>query len=467
MPPQRRSKPITPAHWSKDFVEHLRTIHLTLIATAAAVVVVALTTKPYSTEVAKNELHKILELKANWSANFFRRDTVQSVSDSKPVNPLFPRVLPKQLEDDVGLDNSPICYVPTQSGTLECEFPLDDSIVIEQSMRAGDFAHLMPPPPETLSDFKVWWHIFLDSDDYIIYFPKHIARTGNFYDSSNHLRNKVEIYPIYERSLRKPKLSRPIKPGKAKLAFDWSRGLVFVIGSAPDRFVATPPSDTFVASVTRYEYTRINSKYLAKHLGLASGDFQHVFYDLRQVADKNGYENLSKLEDILSKSETSETPVFEVFGIKFPADVATLGGSIALLGAQLYFFLYLRRFSGGLNPDDAGWEVPWIGMDSSLLARGTYLLTITLLPATSMVILSEEAASRFTRGYRELNSIHLLAPLHKWHWTVQVKTTALIVAIVLSAILGILSWRYRPQPGRGLSSEPSPADLTDIDSNEI
>jgi hypothetical protein len=70
------------AHWSKDFVENLRTVHLTLIATAAALVVVALTTKPHSTEVAKNELHKILELKANWSPGLF----YSLLSDTESTN---------------------------------------------------------------------------------------------------------------------------------------------------------------------------------------------------------------------------------------------------------------------------------------------------------------------------------------------------------------------------------------------
>jgi hypothetical protein len=39
MPFRNRPQAITPAHWSKDFVEHLRTVHLALIATAAALVV--------------------------------------------------------------------------------------------------------------------------------------------------------------------------------------------------------------------------------------------------------------------------------------------------------------------------------------------------------------------------------------------------------------------------------------------
>src|SRR5215469_4918784 len=51
--PLRRAQQPTPAHWSKDFVEHLRTVHFALIATALALIVIALTTKPYSTDVAK------------------------------------------------------------------------------------------------------------------------------------------------------------------------------------------------------------------------------------------------------------------------------------------------------------------------------------------------------------------------------------------------------------------------------
>jgi hypothetical protein len=60
-----------PVHWSKDFVEHLRTVHFALIATAVALVIVALTTKPYSTAVAKNEFHRLRGFMRNWTPDAF------------------------------------------------------------------------------------------------------------------------------------------------------------------------------------------------------------------------------------------------------------------------------------------------------------------------------------------------------------------------------------------------------------
>jgi hypothetical protein len=134
------------------------------------------------------------------------------------------------------------------------------------------------------------------------------------------------------------------------------------------------------------------------------------FYDLRQIADKNGYDNFTNLEEILSKSETSEAPVFEAFGIKFPADIATLGGTLALLGVQLYFFLYLRKLYGSLKQHDPGWDVPWIGMDSSGLAQSAYMATIVILPVVSETILSLKTAARLSMGYRKFLEfpIHLL-----------------------------------------------------------
>jgi hypothetical protein len=58
---------LSPAHWSKDFVEHLRTVHFTLIGVATALILIVLSAKPYDPTVALRQIHQIIELKKLWS----------------------------------------------------------------------------------------------------------------------------------------------------------------------------------------------------------------------------------------------------------------------------------------------------------------------------------------------------------------------------------------------------------------
>ena len=40
-------------------------------------------------------------------------------------------------------------------------------------------------------------------------------------------------------------------------------------------------------------------------------------------------------------------------------------GTVILLGVQIYLLSFLKQLSGKLGPDDAGWDVPWVGMDQT------------------------------------------------------------------------------------------------------
>src|SRR5271170_3995491 len=69
--------------WSKDFVEHLRTVHFALIATAVAVIVVAQTAKPYNRFEADRELNQIQQLKLKWSPEFVKSTAERQVIRSR------------------------------------------------------------------------------------------------------------------------------------------------------------------------------------------------------------------------------------------------------------------------------------------------------------------------------------------------------------------------------------------------
>ena len=205
-------------------------------------------------------------------------------------------------------------------------------------------------------------------------------------------------------------------------------------------------------------------------MGLQRGEFRECFRDLREFARANGVEGLKALEDTLSKSDVSDAPVFEAFGIKFPANLAVVGGTIILLSVQVYFYLYLRKLSGSLRKDHPGWDVPWIGMDPSVLAQTIFFITVSLFPAGTLLGLAVPTSLRLTRGYREnVGHPFEISSVLQWHWTVKLEVACLTIPVVLSAVLGVFCWRCRPQLSGDSSSDSmaSPADVTDIDANEI
>jgi hypothetical protein len=101
-----------------------------------------------------------------------------------------------------------------------------------------------------------------------------------------------------------------------------------------------------------------------------------------------------------------------------------------LLAVQLYFFAYLKQLAGKLDRSDGGWDVPWIGIDGSMLARVMLFISTVLLPVAAMALLAAHAILQrreaLTRGWEILRS------------------TSLCAAAVAAGILGILSWKYRP-----------------------
>jgi hypothetical protein len=172
VPFRHSSQPVTSAHWSKDFVEHLRTVHLALIATAAALIVVALTTKPYSTEVAKNELHKILELKKSWSPKSFlvmKKGNVDASPISVPPNP-------NQIGFDVAKQLMGRYQVDNTLYLFHLDIPENPSYVSVDEF-FGPFDYQLPKIPDTLAAFKHWWDE-LDQHKIMIYFPKTIEAQG-------------------------------------------------------------------------------------------------------------------------------------------------------------------------------------------------------------------------------------------------------------------------------------------------
>jgi hypothetical protein len=65
-----------PAHWSKDFVEHLRTVHFALIAVSAGLILLVLSARQYNAATALVQIEEILDLKHRWCLQWVNIATV-------------------------------------------------------------------------------------------------------------------------------------------------------------------------------------------------------------------------------------------------------------------------------------------------------------------------------------------------------------------------------------------------------
>jgi hypothetical protein len=167
------------------------------------------------------------------------------------------------------------------------------------------------------------------------------------------------------------------------------------------------------------------------------GRFEESFADLSFAASDYADLPLEDIKDFLHDDAAKGQEVFEAFGMKFPAGKVTVWGFILILGVQLYFFVYLRQLSGKLRADDAGWDVPWVGMDTSALSRAMLVSTLVFLPPTAMALLGSQAFVVWRKTP---------LPLDGWHrWSLGSEPYAFALGLIASFFLGVFSWRYRPR----------------------
>lgn len=423
--------------------------------------------KTYSVAVAARELRQILSFEENWSPQVVKRAFMISrtgvvgykISDSAVLEAL-------------GL-GEPMFFAETQSGPAAYRMNRPDANWIigcsderfkirvlwgKERELAVDHRQL----PETVKDFGEWWDGF--KKPCYFYFPEMIA--GAYVTEVDKTRMPISnprylFYTAKPESNVKTRLDLGLDFQRhngrnsrgdsdfSYLSTDPARQLVEYFGeveSQSNRFTVDIP---VVGAVT----SELSIATLSSHFGVKEEPFNSAFRDLVDVANSFGTQGLKVLNDDFSKVEPSDTPVFEAFGIKFPSDLATIGGCLVLLSAQIYFLLYLRKLSGTLKRDDPGWDVPWIGMDESRWARVVLWMTIVLLPTISMAALMIGAAARITRGYWQYWGGKFNMAVYGLHWTIRLKLVLLCFIIEVCFYLGMLCWKYRPK-----LSEAEPGD---------
>jgi hypothetical protein len=184
-----------------------------------------------------------------------------------------------------------------------------------------------------------------------------------------------------------------------------------------------------------------------RYAGWKSGPFDKTFSDLGNATRNMAILRLDEVEKRLLEEASKGTEVFEMFGLKFQSDQITPWGILIVLSIQTYFLIYLKQLSGRLRSLDAGWDVPWIGMNQTIVAQFIFSLTLVLIPCVAVGLLAGRAMSPIIASLwgKTEHFRHLPQGLRPWDLGVLVNMLGLTGAIISTTLLGILSWKFRPK----------------------
>jgi hypothetical protein len=159
-------------HWSKDYVEHLRTVHLTLVAVSVAIIIIVISARPYRPAVAVRELHQIVELKKLWTPQW-----IHDHGNQQQVSVPLPKAVPAssfseyeiKLNTTTRLMNAWINWRDDKkrdfSEAVLLVFPKENWVQVSPEMKR---VHLNSFPV-TLKEFEEWWNEL--SQPVEVYFP--------------------------------------------------------------------------------------------------------------------------------------------------------------------------------------------------------------------------------------------------------------------------------------------------------
>lgn len=185
---------------------------------------------------------------------------------------------------------------------------------------------------------------------------------------------------------------------------------------------------------------------------LYPGDFHRTFYDLSRAADQLADLELEDIKEFIHDEAAKGTEVFEILGMRFPAEQVTIWGIVLVLSVQLYLLTYLSQSFDKLGSDDPGWDIPWIGMNPSGLAKSMFLISIVPLPYLALAMLVTRRVAVAISPIWNVGNHTAVLIFKLLNRTQRAQILALLLAWILGLVLGVLSWKYRPQPKESAES---------------
>lgn len=399
-----------------------------MLGVSLGLILIAATSKPYNPNKALVELDQILKLKSLWKLNW-----IEAHAETRPHlfiigEPItYSQFLEKKYKNPM-YQESRSQY--TSANSLNLSRPGESVFAIELVTKSQKTTHVLRLPdkywessiagswleadvfPVTLNEFQKWW----ESLPLTFYVPKNVYLPGDF---ENDGKSVGYFFP------------KAISDDKMKKHKEIQLHKNLPLGESIFQFIGYEGNDTYLIKVNKYDTTFVSRTVLSQIFGnWTDAPYEFAFYDLKEASKGMESLDLERVSQKISEEATKGSEVFEAFGMKFPASQVNIWGVIAVLGVQLYLFTYLRQLSGKLQLNVPGWDVPWIGTDSSFLGRAMFLVSLALLPPASLISLG---------GTSLIHAKQSGTPLSKWI------LAAWICVVLISGSLAFLSWRVRPK----------------------
>jgi hypothetical protein len=413
-------------------VEHLRTVHFTLVVVSLALVVLLTSDHKSTVSKARDELKDIGGVINNWDVNWMAAEANNHLTD--------PKLPSAKLPDDPGKELIEVTTPDGRKVVLRLHYDGPNWTVNTRDDELHNTGLPLPPCPRELTyapgsvfEFRQFWDdlakplafkVPFKLDDAPRAFIADLTLSSSLPEEAHFVSGKK---PSGEVHL---KLASPADSLWASWAHGYTKG--FYISEralSPDNWITTssaglPSNEYIVVAVNEYEAFDFDPQ---RKLNLPPAVWRHrpfsdAFPNLSNVTQKYEKLRFDEIDNILETEESRAGDSFEAIGIKFPAEGVTRWGLLLILGIQLYLFLHLHELTPKLKPTDEGWEVAWIGVYKSHLARVLYFASSVLLPATAAFALA-------------------------WHMPDQTRTAwwlrlaAMILGTTLSLLLGSLAWR--------------------------
>jgi hypothetical protein len=424
-----KSSPSRLSHWSKDFVEHLRTVHFALVLVAAVLIVTGTNTESSRLSVALTQIQQIAKLERQWSS-VPPRLYEQAMLDAKlplawdfEVSTRVPADFEKY-EFDTRFWSVPAKVISQaepwkfQGTRMPAELEsLSDFRDFWNTLNGGIKLRLMKPPTEKSTckqSVELHWPEFTQV---IIHRSEAGARSAPWCAVNDDAPDGPKLNVEYEFE------EGPLIDGVSEVIMTGSSNLRLQQTSSYYKQGAKEP-----ISVTEIhldsEFVRIDESYLKKILfnDWRSGNFDVAFPELSSVSTGISTLEISDAVRRLESEAAAAEKSISVLGFTVPVPQLSLWGVLILLSLQLYLWLHLHELTTRIEPDAEGWNVAWVGVYRTKAALAVAVVSCLILPAVASTTLAYRLSS---------TTLHYRRTLLTMSWT----------AVLLSCLIGLFTVR--------------------------
>ncbi len=373
------------ADWTKDLVDHLRTVHFALLTICAALIIVSLDSKVLPVSQALTQATQMVDLQKQWSE--VQRIAISSAADASVQRNFTLISTVRQPE------------IPT-SYTMIVVYGEADFLSYEAWKFSGaDMSH----PPATLSEFSRWWNALHSSTT--VNLPD--FRTINvLHPDALILIGDSQAMPLIASpgGVDSPALKAHIEPNLEADSFTFKGAM-----PVPSFMKIAPHMDKNAAkrvelwSEGKLLHKKLSEQFLQQiYPDWRGGSYKEAFRELAVVAPDLTTIDLKELPARIRDLMTKDDQVVEAFGLKIPSSEISRWGTTLLLVVQLYFWLNLHELTHRMASPDANYDVAWMGLYRSKAAGMVTWVSICILPVVAALSLAARIAAKGDAGYSKL-----------------------------------------------------------------